>query len=243
MIFLIAVTALFGQRSKRDRRGGGSTIKWLSLAVKGGYGNSVFFNKEIKNNPDASVNLLTPSNFIGGRFGLTYGDYVGISFEALSSNFGQRYDIRNNSIDYKKEFKMKSLDYLVLLRYTGETGFYAEAGPKFSTIKSVVVNNNFTSPATEATNNFVNKFNSIVFGFGLMPVRTERVTVSLGVRGGYSMSSIIANENYFPLREFGGTFTDNKTNPFTLQLVLEINYFFAFFGDASCGKGRLMFFQ
>jgi hypothetical protein len=245
-IFIVSVSAIYGQRSrsKSNRRGGGgSTVKWLSLAAKGGFGNSIFLNNEIKNNSDVSPELLTPSYFIGGRFGFTFGDFVGVSFEALSSTFGQKYSIRYNSNDQNKEFKMKSLDYLVLFRYTGETGFYAELGPKFSTIKSVVETNTLNNPASDVGNNFVTKFNSVVLGFGMMPVRTDRLTVSLGLRGNYSMNSLVVNENYFPLHEFGVNNSDNKLKPLAVQLVLEINYFFAFFGDASCGKGRIMFFQ
>jgi len=247
-LVVLLLLILFSAQAQRGKRGSSSTIKWFSLAVKAGYGNSVFLNTEIKNDKNVVFEYFTPSYFYGGRFGFTYGEFVGISFEYLNSAFGQKYEPQLPT-PYTKEIKLKSTDMLVLFRYTNEFGFYLELGPKFSTLKSADITSTSASVVipTNPKEKFADKFTSVVFGLGFMPYRGERVTLSLGVRGSYATNTIMANESYFLLNDPGGyslgTYTNNKTNPLTLQVALELNYFFGFFGDATCGRGRLMFFQ
>ncbi|NJO88523.1 MAG: hypothetical protein HC831_05820 [Chloroflexia bacterium] len=75
----------------------------------------------------------------------------------------------------------------------------------------------------------------------------DRLQVTLGLRGSYALGNLVEeSSDYYVLRDGvyipQGDFTA-KTSPFTLKLMVEVNYIFGFWGDASCGRGRLMFFQ
>jgi len=243
-LFVSVITGGYAQRR-------GSTINWLSLALKGGYGNTIMFNNDIMNDVNISQNYAAPSYAYGIRFGITHGDYVGISAEYLWSGFSQKYDIKRGTELYSRETKFVSTDILGLFRFTSDYGFYLELGPKFTTITQVSQTSDIVLPDpsfdTNVKDNYVTKFNSGVLGMGFMPMRTERLTLSLGIRAAYSLNSIVANQSYFPVRDGYYTpvnvYSDATTNPLTLQLMAEFNYFFGFWGDASCGRGRLMFFQ
>ncbi len=244
---LIAFAFLF-QNANAQRRT--QTIKWFSIAAKVGYGNSVLLNVNNIEDKHVEFNYLTPSLSYGGRFTFSYGEKIGFGSDVLFSSFGQKYTIDNNGDIYEKEVSMTSLDILPFFRYSGEKGGYFEIGPKFSNIKSIDVSNsvnqNFTQNSENIDRNYSSSFTSVVLGFGLAVYKNERLDVNLGTRFAYSFTDFtpgytynVVNDGYYiPEKE---VLTD--TNPLSIQLLLEVNYYFAFWGDATCGKGRLMLFK
>lgn len=246
-LFTILISTVYAQR-----HGGNGEIKWLSLSVKGGFGGTMLFNKDVSADKNVSQDFLSPSYEYGGRFGLTYGDYIGIGAEVLNGGFSQDYSIGDGINDpYTKTQKFKSLDIIFALRFTSPYGFYFEAGPKFSTLKSASVENSIDGNYTEDINgdyllNFSEKFTSIIAGMGFAVYNGDRLQVNLGIRGSYGIGNFQENEDFYVLNDGvyipQGNFTA-KTTPFNLKATLEVNYTFAFWGDASCGRGRLMFFQ
>jgi hypothetical protein len=235
-----------------QRHGGNGEVKWLSLAIKGGYGGTLFFNQDVMNDQNVSTNFLSPSYSYGGRFGLTYGDHFGLNVEPLMSGFSQEYSINNGTQPYIKKQKFSSFDLFVSLRYISDYGFYAEIGPQFSTLKTASVENDiegaFTdeNPLNEYKTNFAEKYTNIAAGIGFAAINGDRLQLFVGIRGSYAIGNFEENLDFYVLNDGvynpGINFTA-KTSPFTLKLMLELNYFFAFWGDASCGRGRLMFFQ
>jgi hypothetical protein len=244
----LSLLIAFGAEAQRRK----SVVKWFSIGVKGGYGNSVLINSDISGDENVSMNYLTPSYFYGGRLTFTYGDKLGFGVELNKAGFGQKYDIKSNDITYNKYLKMSSRDILLFLRLSGESGGYFEIGPKFSTLKTLSVSNSIDDnfrPVDNLKDYYAPKYTGLMLGAGLSVVRTERVNVHFGFRGSYVFSDIVSDhsDNGFILNDFvyapSYLPANAKTSPFSLQLVLEIEYFFAFWGDASCGRGRLMFFQ
>ncbi len=240
LIFTILISVAYGQ--KRGK------IKWLSVSLKGGYGNSILINSDVKDDTGVVPDFLTPSSEFGGQLGITHGDNIGFFFEVLSSSFGQNYDIATTP-QYTKKVNLKSLDYLITFRYTSDYGFYFEAGPKMTNVKSVSEENSIKASFNDVENiseNYEEKFNSIVLGIGFALSRTDRLNFNLGLRWNYGFNSIILDENYYVMND--GVFKYSyipsaKTKPFSMKLVLEIKYFFGFWGNASCGRGRFMLFQ
>jgi hypothetical protein len=243
LIGLFLTTSIFAQKR-------GSTINWLSIAVKGGYGGSLLMNKDVFADKNVTVNYMNGSYFVGGRFGWTFGDYVGLSFEVDYSSFGQEYDVTGTNENFNKKTSIKSLDLIPMFRFTGSTGFYAEIGPKFSTLKSID-----ETPTLDIslypgglTNIYEEKYLSAILGLGFMPLILDRITLSIGVRANYGWKSLIASNTYYTVtddRRYSPStpYTDATINLIQLQGVVEFNYFFGFFGDATCGRGRLMLFQ
>lgn len=242
LVIILLSTSLYAQRRKKR----GSTINWISIAVKGGYGNSILFNKDVTADANVSMDFLSPSYNIGGRFGLTFGDNFGVYLEALSASFKQKYEIKTTNDTYKKTQEFKTLDLILELRYTSDYGFYFEAGPVFNTLKSASETNSIDGISrNNYIDNFKNKYNSLMFGMGFAAFRGDRVSVNVGLRGTYALGDFVENSNFYVLKDgiYDGTTTNAATNPFSLKVMLEVNYFFAFWGDANCGRGRLMFFQ
>lgn len=244
LIVLLLSTSLYAQKRR------GSTIKWISLAVKGGYGNSILFNQDVSADANTNLDYLSPAYNIGGRFGLTFGDNFGVYIEGLSSGFKQSYDINTGTDSYTKTQEFKSFDIVLDLRYTSDYGFYVEAGPVFNNLKSALETNTIdgTIPRDNYVDNFADKYNSLMFGLGFAAFRGDRLSVNVGLRGTYALGDFVEDPGSFYVLNDGVYHPTNigtgaATNPFSAKIMLEVNYFFAFWGDASCGRGRLIFFQ
>ena len=245
LLFLLSFTFLISAQ-----RRGSSTIKWLSLEVKGGYGTTILFNSDVAAENDVSMDYFSGAYNYGGRFGITFGDYVGVFVEGMLENFKQNYNIIPGEplLPYVKTQSFKSLDWIFELRYTNDYGFYVEAGPVFSTLKSAEETNDQNYgfiPRNDYIENFSKKNTGLMFGFGFALARTDRLNISLGLRGTYMFGDFVTNDNFYVLNDgvYSGTSTNAATNPFSIKLQFGVNYFFGFWGDASCGRGRLMFFQ
>ena len=240
LLVILLSTFSYGQ----SRR---SSVNWMSLAIKAGGGISAMNNSDIGNDINTSLDFLSPIKTYGLRFGLTHGDYVGLSFEGLKTDFAQRYNISSPTA-YTKTTTFVARELAVFLRYTGDYGFYAEFGPKITSLDSIVEDNSVTGnffPTDNLSEKYNMKYKSLILGVGFSAMRTQRVTITLGVRGSYSLDDVTLDDysimndgiyvpDYLPIAE---------TRPFSLQIMAELNYFFAFWGDASCGRGRIMFFQ
>ena len=157
LLFLLSFTFLISAQ-----RRGSSTIKWLSLEVKGGYGTTILFNSDVAAENDVSMDYFSGAYNYGGRFGITFGDYVGVFVEGMLENFKQNYNIIPGEplLPYVKTQSFKSLDWIFELRYTNDYGFYVEAGPVFSTLKSAEETNDqdyVFIPRTNYIENFSEK--------------------------------------------------------------------------------------
>lgn len=246
LVILLSVSlVIFAQRGRNS-----SMIKWLSLEVKGGYGSTILFNNDISAEDNARMNFFSGAYNFGGRFGITFGDYVGVFVENMSENFKQSYELIPGDpiLPYTKTQSFKSKDWIFEIRYTNDYGFYVEAGPVFSTLKSAEESNDAEYsfiPSDNYLQNFNEKNTGLMFGLGFSLVRGDRISVNLGLRGTYMFGNFVANDNFYALNDgvYTGTNTGAATNPFSIKMMLGVNYFFGFWGDASCGRGRLMFFQ
>ncbi len=248
IIIILALLIFSGNIFAQHRRG--STIKWLSLSVKAGGGNSILYNKDYQTDKNVNLDVFTPSYFLGSRFTITVGDNIGFGAEGLYSKFGQNYDIAAGGASYTKKMDMKSTEILFFFRYTSEYGGYFEVGPKISMLKSATLTNSIQ--ATEFLTieklqaQYASQFTSIMLGAGISIFHTERVSGKLGARLNYSLSDFTPDKSFSILND--GVYApayqlSETTNPFSAQILLEINYFFGFWGNASCGRGSMQFFK
>lgn len=246
LIFILAAlilsTSVYGQRRKKR----GTTVKWISLTLKGGYGNSILFNSDVSADENANFDYLSPAYNMGGSLGMTFGDNVGVFFEGLSSTFKQNYDIKNATSVYTKTQEFKTMDIGIALRYTSDYGFFVEAGPVFNVLKKATETNTTTiAQRDNYIGNFTSNYNSLMFTMGFAAFRGDRISVNLGLRGTYAFGDFVENSDFYVLDDdvYKGPHTGAATNPFSAKVMLEVKYFFAFWGDATCGRGRIMFFQ
>ena len=217
---------------------------WISIAGKVGFGSSLMLSEQISDDENVSPNYLSPAFSIGGRLGVVFKDRVGVSVEYLSSNTQNKYEIvkpLNTSEKSKTNLKIKSGDLLLLARYTGEYGFYAEIGPKFTSVKSVDYEIEYGN-TYDLKNCFNSSFSSIVFGFGYAVVNADRVQVTLGARAAYCSKNIVKQVDGLQNTGFG-KYMQMEMKPLCAQVMVDINYHFARFGKATCGAGRVIFFK
>ncbi len=245
IICILLITSLHIDAQRRTQ-----TIKWFSIAAKGGYGNSILLNIDNITDRNVVFNFFTPSYTFGGRLTFSYGERIGFGADVLYASFGQKYTVNNNNDVYEKNLDIKALDIFPFFRLSGTRGGYLEIGPKFTSVKSLTMKNSIENPMFLPTDkiaeNYSLKFTSLVFGFGVALYKNDRLDINIGPRFAYSFSNFTPGHNYNVVND-GYYMPENKivtpTNPLSVQGILEINYFFAFWGDATCGKGRLMFFK
>ena len=241
IIFLIALTLCVLQGFSQHRGGRGGYVNWMTIAVKGGAGPFMMLNQDLKNTEGFTLEAFSPSYCFGGRYGIVFGNYVGVSFEYLGGGFKQKFNYKEGNNTVNGNFNFGCTDMLALLRYTGDYGFYAEVGPKFTTVKKPkgtiesVVEDEDVDPL------FKDKFTSIAFGLGFMPYNGDRVQVSLGARASYCLKNMVEDgQNPF---DFVNPTLTTETKNLNVQILLEVNYFFAKFGTANCGRHGIEFFK
>ena len=256
-ILTIAVALLMTLQISAQR---GGEPNWISIAGKVGVGNSILLSEQIKDDGNITQNYLSPSFSIGGRLGVVFVDKIGVSVEYLSSTYSNKYEVKVPLVNknFDSNLKFKTGDLLILARYTGEYGFYAEIGPKLTSVKEVqysIEDNpngvtfkdinipiNGTLGNIDLTNSFNGKFTSIVFGLGYAIVNADRVQVSLGARVAYCSKNIIKQVDGLQNTGFSKYMT-MEMKPLSAQITLDINYHFARFGSATCGKQKIIFFK
>lgn len=216
---------------------------WLSIAGKVGVGNSALFCKQINDNGKITQDYFSPSFGGGGRLGVVFWDMIGVSAEYMTSVYENKYiyapQPQNNPTN--SNIKLKANDLLFLARFTDQTGFYAEAGSKITSVKSVTYQVD-GMPDANLRENFSGIYTSMVFGLGVTPFMGRHIQVSFGLRAAYCPKNII--EHTPSLNGFGTEpFTSLEMNPFSIQLMMDINYHFARFGSATCGRKNIIFFE
>ncbi len=243
LLLFVSVNIIEAQRRTQ-------TIKWFSISAKAGVGNSVFLNTDIMNDKNIEFDYLSLSQSYGGRFTFSYGENIGFGVEGLYSSYGQKYTVTNISDEINiKKLKLKALDIIPFFRYTGSTGGYIELGAKISNVNSIEEDNSnsFAIVRDNLMTYYEPSFTSAILGFGLALYKGERLDVNLGARFSYALKDIVVPNTNFQILDdgFDTTIYSNiaTTNPISAQAILEVNYYFGFYGDARCGNGRFMLFQ
>jgi hypothetical protein len=250
LLFLLCFT-LTGQR-RQDRT-------WFDISVKGGYGSSFLLNKNIHNDKNVRMGPFSPCFSYGARLGFFINEYTGISLEAQNFLFSPSYAIDNagvsQNINYKKTIKFSSFAYSLLFRIVAFKSIYAEAGPKITKLNSVNVINSIEESFNDSKmEGYTNRFTSVLLGAGIAVVRSrdDRFRLNVGVRLDYCLDDIVMDLSKPPVKD--GVYewnyqyrikynTFHKTSPLNLQVVVELNYFFAYYGRGKKGKYKLEFFK
>ncbi len=239
-ILIIATLIIMSLQTMAQR---GGEPNWISIAGKVGVGNSILLSEQIKDDGNITQNYLSPSVSVGGRLGVVFVDKIGVSVEYLASTYNNKYEIKVPSVNknFDSNLKFKSGDLLILARYTGEYGFYAEIGPKITSAKTIQYEVE-SGPTFDLKNCFNGSFTSIVFGFGYAVVNADRVQVTLGARAAYCSKNIVKQTSGLDNTGFA-KYAAMEMKPLSAQIMVDINYHFARFGSATCGKQKIIFFK
>lgn len=202
---------------------------WFDVGLKGGGGSGFLFNKNISS--DSRLSLNPGYNyFFGGKIGINYGYYISvatdITYGKQSFSFNQA-ELLGSSTTFRYGIDYNSLNIAPLFRYTKEAS-YIEIGPEFSFIKNPTYTDEAISPlSVDATAELNSKITQLVFGFGGYIVGNEIVALQMGLRLHYSLSNLTSYDfesSRFPLTNYPDLQAGVPSNPFMIQLHLELNF-------------------
>ncbi len=223
-------------------------IKWLHIGVNGGVGSSYFINRNFGLEDKVLLDAFTLSGCFGGSLGITVGDNFDISCEAYTANFGQKFDITAKAVNYNKDVRIYTTEYAIVLKYIALTSVYGEIGLKKSLFNKITEENNLEN-VDISTDNIEKKYateaNSIIAGLGLSLYRGRRTSINIGLRANYTYTDIAAQNAQILDDGFSDIvfYEQASTNALTIHALCSMNYIFAFWGDATCGRGRIQFFK
>ena len=241
---IVLILFLLTINSYAQRRG--SFIGWVTVGLKGAVGNSVFLNKNVMNDNQVAINYLSLSYNYGVKAGVRFNEALGIYYEFMPGYFSTEYSLMSPD-KYDKTINFKTSEHLFVIRAISTTGAWFEIGPKFTSAKDLTINNTTDGSYNDINDNLTNlSYTSLSAGFGFSAYISDNATINIGARVGYSFTDfvndnthqIVSDGKYIPVYD-----SYEKSNPFTLQVTAEFTYDIAFFGKASCGAKRIIFFQ
>lgn len=216
---------------------------WFDVGLKGGGGTGFLNNKTLTSDSRLSVNPGS-NYFFGGKIGINYGYYMSIATDFTygqnSFSFNQA-ELFGSTTTYKYKIDYSSFNIMPLIRYTKEAS-YIEIGPEFSLIQKANVSDEATAKTDFDVSDKVNtKLTNLVFGFGGYIVGNEIVALQMGLRLHYSLSNLTSDTweaSSFPLENYTDISGGVSTNPFLIQLHLELNFSLGQIARSSskCGK-------
>lgn len=216
---------------------------WINASVKGGYGVSFLFNKNITNDRNVSPEL-SYGNLIGGKIAYNFNEYHELGVEVLVSEHNQNYMIQPDSLSFDKSILFSTLDIPLLYRHHSEGGYF-EIGPQFSKITKASESISVNSSNNDITKNLVPNYISAVIGFGANFIGSDIFSLIIGFRFIYGLSDIISEDGgktqttSYPLNDsfYEAEYTSYKqTNPFSALIIAELNFDLGYFANSKCGK-------
>jgi hypothetical protein len=229
---LICITSIHAQKR----------YLWLDAGGKILAGGSFMYNSDIVE--DSQYNpLLSLAYGGGGKFGINFKEYHGITFDGLYSFANQKYTYKTDPEGelLSNEVKWSNFDLAVLYRYTRSIN-YIELGPQLSFGRTAYQANN-QSNFDNISDHVNSPYLSAIFGFGYMAVNSDAFTTMLGFRFAYGVDDFLndsgkaANIITNPVQ-----FEDKTQHPVSVQLVLEFNWGIGYYARTVC-TGRRSFFR
>ncbi|MBL7832185.1 MAG: hypothetical protein JNK41_14250 [Saprospiraceae bacterium] len=220
---------------------------WFEAAAKGTYGFKGFLNTNIMD--DGRVNYELPTGYAyGGRFGVNFGYYNGVSIEALLANNTQKFEVegptggtQNYSINWK------ATDLYLLYRLYGEKTFL-ELGPKLSRLSSVdqiITTNNIDAKYPVVIGEDYRDYWSAALGFGTYVFGVSNFSLMLGARFEYALQDFVGEQGKaknLPLPTLTPAYTNYKSSsPYSIQVCMELNFGLGYFAKAACGRRGFFF--
>lgn len=218
---------------------------WADVGLKAGYGLTGFLNTNLLDASDYDYQLATGNTF-GGKVGLFFGLFNGITCDVLLSKSSQKLDYAINSRSFDHKITWSNIDIDVLYRLQKD-GVYIELGPQISLLRKVT-NGDPNDPTRTDVKEFYNKkYYSGILGIGGYIFNYETFTTMLGFRLGYGLTDLIneaGKAKGFPTPsqvDLTKKASEKSTNAAFVQLVIEANFALGYYGKSSCSKRATLF--
>lgn len=221
----------------------GSAQWWFDAGLKGGYGPTLLFDKNVFDNDDYK-HKVTAGHMFGARLGFNAGYHVGFNLEYALATSKQQFQYNS---DLFNTFKIKHNDIIGTVRYSGN-GAYVEVGGKYSSIKDFEVDNVDEPEPVDVSGNFEKNYVSGIFGFGSYLAGDDLLSINIGIRlhwGFTELKNEAGKEAQMPFYNVVEDYDpEKKTSLAAAQLQLELNYAFGRFAKAACSeRWKLILFQ
>lgn len=220
---------------------------WFEAAAKGTYGFKGFLNTNIMD--DGRVNYALPTGYAyGGRFGVNFGYHNGISIEALLADNKQTFGVEGPlGITQDYFINWKATDLYLLYRLYGDKTFL-ELGPKLSKLSSlkqtITAAGILTETPVEIGKDYVDYW-SAALGFGTYVFGAANFSMMLGARFEYALTDFVGEhgkDRNLPLPTLVPPYSNYKSsNPYSIQVCLELNFGLGYFAKAACGRRGFFF--
>jgi hypothetical protein len=215
---------------------------WLETGLKGGYGLSFLYNKNIADDENFTYKLTSMYGF-GGKFAVNFGPFHGIALEGFYNKLGQDYEYSATGDDVLQPVNWNNIDAALLYRYI-RNRIYLELGPMYSFVRSVEQEGNLLESQGWETY-YEKNYLSGVFGFGGYVGGAETFSVGLGIRLHYGLTDFITPEGQaegFPVPVNAAPYPAvETTHPAFAEFLVEFNFGIGYFAKTSCSK-RMQFF-
>lgn len=227
---------------------GGKAQMYFDAGIKGAFGPTVLFNKDIFDSADYRHNA-TMGFAYGGKLGINFNGKNAITLDLMRQTSRQEleFDIAGSEA-FTDLIEWNHTDLLLLYRFSGK-GAYIEIGPKISNISEVTHEINGQSTTIAATPFYEDNYLSGVFGFGSYLAGSDLVTLQIGIRIHFAIDDMVnesgkEGSNNYPTPLFPQKLNNAKTLATAAMLQVELNYAFGRFAKAQCSDRRkLILFQ
>jgi len=236
IVFLFFLALLVNQTSQAQK-----VYAWMDAGLKGGYGLTGLLNSNLFDDKDYEHHL-NGGYSIGGKVGLFFGLYNGITIDALYSGFNQKFDYLKSNTRYDHKISWNNIDLALLYRMQKD-GVYVELGPQYSLVQKVK-NNDPNDPNTDVTDYYNKNYLSGVFGIGGYLFNYETFTTMIGLRMGYGFGDMINADGKaakYPTPNQVAQYSSKSTNAAFVQIMMEANFALGFYGKSSCSKRATIF--
>lgn len=241
--YLFAIVALvLGFQAEAQKIG-----MWFDVGLKGAYGPTLLANTNIFNDRTYDHKITTGYG-IGGKVGIYFNEFNGITIDAMYSRSKQgfSYETMNQATaEFNHDVEWTSLDLYLLYRMQ-QHGIYFEIGPAYSMVSDITQNDQGSPDVTDLKDFYNDNFISGVVGFGGYVANSERFTLMLGMRAAYAVTDFV-NEagkaaNYPNPNRTMEYDSYKATHPLSVQLVVEANFGIGYFAKTCCSN-RATFFS
>lgn len=237
MCLLFAACMVFHAQSQK-------VYAWWDAGVRVGYGLTGMLNSNILDDNNYDYKLQTGYS-LGGKFGMFFGLYNGVTLEASLGSYNQDFEFIRGGNSFNHEINWKTLD-LALLYRNQRNGVYVELGPMLSLINKVNQKDGFAPEKTDVKDSYEKKYISGVFGVGGYIFNYENFTTMLGFRLGYGFTDMVNDAGraaHFPNPSSSSQpyASEKSTNPVFVQMNLEFNFALGYYGKSSCSKRASLF--
>lgn len=217
---------------------------WWDAGVRLGYGLTGMVNTNIFDDKQYEHHLGSGYS-LGGKFGLFFGLYNGITFDANLGTYKQSFDYTRALQSYDHSITWKTLD-LALLYRNQRNGIYVEMGPQLSLVNSVKQEDGFAPEQKDVKQYYEKNYISGVFGIGGYILNHENFTTMLGFRMGYGITDMINKDGQAanfpnPSAEAQPYSSYKGTHAAFVQLNIEFNFALGYYGRSACSKRASLF--